>query len=114
MSYEYRHVSVERVIDGDTVALAVDLGNKVTWRESFRLMGIDTPEHGQPGAAEATARLTALLAAGLARIETFKPDKFGRWLADIYVNTDGGELFVNRVMVVEGMAVEYFGGAKTG
>jgi endonuclease YncB( thermonuclease family) len=113
MSYQYAHVTVERVIDGDTVAMAVDMGNKVTWRENFRLMGIDTPEHGQAGAAEATAYLAQLLSAGVERIETFKPDKYGRWLADLFVAaSSGGELHVNKMMVVEGFAREYFGGKK--
>jgi micrococcal nuclease len=113
MSYVYRHVTVERVIDGDTVCMVVDLGNKITWRENFRLMGIDTPERGQDGYVEATDYLKRLLLLPLARIETHKPDKFGRWLADIYLDADnGGELHVNRLMVVEGHAVEYFGGKK--
>ena len=113
MSFVYRHAKVERVIDGDTVEITVDLGNKIAWRESFRLMGIDTPERGQPGHAEASAYLKRLLLMPLARIETHKPDKYGRWLVDMYLDTDsGGELHANRLMVVEGHAREYFGGHK--
>jgi micrococcal nuclease len=111
--YVYRHVTVERVIDGDTVILSVDMGNKITWRDSFRLMGIDTPERGQPGYTEACDHLAGLLASGLSKIETFKPDKFGRWLAALHVDADGGELNVNTLMVVAGHAREYFGGVKT-
>ncbi len=29
MSYIYRHVLIDRIVDGDTVALEIDLGNKV-------------------------------------------------------------------------------------
>jgi micrococcal nuclease len=112
MSYIYQHVSIERVVDGDTVAMTVDLGNKITWRENFRLMGIDTPERGQPGYVEASSRLTELIALGVSRIETFKPDKYGRWLADIWVAADHGELLINHLMVVEGHARAYFGGKK--
>lgn len=112
MSFIYRHVAVERVIDGDTVVMAIDLGNKITWRDSFRLMGIDTPERGQPGYASATAYLAGLIGVGLSRVTTHKPDKYGRWLADLFIETDGGELHVNRLMVVEGYAKEYFGGNK--
>lgn len=112
MTYEYRHVTVRRVIDGDTADMEIDLGNRVVWRDNFRLMGIDSPERGQPGYAEASARLTELIALGLSRIETFKPDKYGRWLADLYVAADNGELHVNRLLVVEGHAREYFGGKK--
>lgn len=113
MSYIYRHVLIERIIDGDTVALEIDLGNKIKWRDTFRLMGIDTPERGQPGYLEATEHLRRLLLLPLSRIETHKPDKFGRWLVDLYLDTDGGDLHVNRLMIVDGHSREYFGGAKT-
>ena len=112
MSYQYRHVKIERVVDGDTIDLSVDLGNKITWRENFRLNGIDTPERGTIGCAPATQHLIDLTSGGLSRIETFKPDKFGRWLADLYINTSGGELLVNKLMVIDGHAKEYFGGKK--
>lgn len=113
MSYQYRHVKVERIIDGDTVEMTIDLGNKITWRDNFRLYGIDTPERGQPLYHEATEYLSRLLMSGVTRIETFKPDKFGRWLADLYIDSlGGGELHVNRLMVVEGFAVDYAGGSR--
>lgn len=112
MTYEYRHAEVVRVIDGDSVVLDIDMGNNVWWTGSFRLVGIDTPERGQAGFTEAKEFLIGLLAAGLARVLTHKPDKYGRWLADLWVPTDGGELHVNRLMVVEGHAAEYFGGAR--
>ena len=110
--YVYRHVEVDRVIDGDSIVLAIDLGNKITWRDSFRLMGIDTPERGQPGYAEATQFLTQMVENKLTLVVTHKPDKFGRWLADLYVATDGGELHVNTMMLVERHAVPYHGGKK--
>lgn len=112
MTYQYHHAEVIRVIDGDTVELAIDLGNSIRWKGNFRLFGIDTPERGRPGFHEATAYLASLLASGLARVETHKPDKYGRWLVDLYVWVDHGELYVNRMMVVEGHAVEYSGGAR--
>lgn len=112
MSYVYRHVAVDRVIDGDTVVISIDLGNKTTWRDSFRLAGIDTPERGQPGFDEAADRLRNLLGAGLSRAETHKPDKYGRWLVTLWVPTDGGELCANEIMLSEGLARPYHGGAK--
>ena len=112
MSYVYRHVTVIRVIDGDSVVLSVDMGNKITWSENFRLNGIDTPERGRSGYADASTYLIQLLKDGLSRIETHKPDKYGRWLADLYVSVHGGEMLVNRMMIDAGHAVEYFGGAK--
>ena len=113
MSYVYRHADVVRTLDGDTVELDIDLGNKTRWRDTFRLNGIDTPERGQPGHREATIRLIDLLSNGLARVETHKPDKYGRWLVDLYIATQqGGELHVNRLLIVDGFAKEYFGGKK--
>lgn len=112
MSYQYRHVNAVRVIDGDTVRLDVDMGNNTWWTENFRLNGIDTPEKGAAGYAEATEHLASLIRNGVARIETFKPDKYGRYLVDIWIHVDNGELLVNRLMVLDGYAKEYFGGRK--
>lgn len=111
--FKYFHVEVIKIIDGDTVQLLIDLGNKITWRDNFRLFGIDTPEKGTSGAAEATEYLRSLLANKIDNVVTFKPDKFGRWLAEIWVKVNGGALCVNRMMVLEKHAVEYFGGKKS-
>ena len=112
MSYIYRHAKVERVIDGDTVVISVDMGNKITWLENFRLNGIDAADKDKVKKDAATAYITNLLASGISHIETFKPDKFGRWLVDIYVPVNDGELKINQVMVTEGYALPYFGGKK--
>lgn len=110
--YIYHNVKLIRVIDGDTAELEINLGNRTTWRDKFRLNGIDTPERGQPGYAEAAAHLTNLVSNGIARCETFKQEKFGRYLVALYVNTSGGELLVNRLMVIDGHAKDYDGGAR--
>lgn len=113
MSYVYRHVGVLRVIDGDTVNLNVDMGNSIFWAANFRLNGIDAADADKVKKDAATQRMIELLANGVSRIETFKPDKFGRWLADIYVAVDGGEMLVNQMLINEGFAIPYFGGRKT-
>jgi len=113
MSYVYQHASVVRVLDGDTIEVIIDMGNHIRWTQIFRLYGIDTPERHQSGHDEATARIEALFKAPLTKVETYKPDKYGRWLADFYVTSDQGvEIHVNEVMVVEGYAKPYFGGKK--
>lgn len=113
MTFEYRHAAVVRVVDGDTARLNLDLGNAVRWEENFRLAGIDAPERGTPGADAATGYLEGLLSAGLSRVVTHKPDKYGRWLVDLYIAApQGGEQHVNRAMVVGGFAVEYSGGVR--
>ena len=115
MAYRYEHVEVIRVIDGDTVELRIDLGNRCWWQEHFRLYGIDTPEiHGETKAAgEAAAnRLRELLANGVMLAETLRPDKFGRTLVRLTVMSDGWPVEVARLLISEGHGVAYFGGSK--
>ena len=113
MSYQYEHVKVARVIDGDTVALEIDMGNRITWTGSFRLAGINAPEIGAPGAREAKEFLLDLLRNDVALATTIKPDKYGRWLVRLYthIGLDGvpaGD--VGDAMVQAGHAVEYMVG----
>jgi len=41
--YTY-HAKVDRVVDGDTMDLVIDLGFKITTLQRIRLRGINTPE----------------------------------------------------------------------
>jgi micrococcal nuclease len=41
--YQYK-AKIERVVDGDTIDMTIDLGFKVTTHQRIRLAGIDTPE----------------------------------------------------------------------
>jgi len=41
--YTY-HAKVDRVVDGDTIDLIIDLGFKITTLQRIRLRGINTPE----------------------------------------------------------------------
>lgn len=80
-------VELVRVIDGDTVELDVDLGFRIWSRQRFRLLGIDTPERGQSGWAEATAYTRAWFEAErsvLSAATERDPDSFDRWLAIIW------------------------------
>jgi micrococcal nuclease len=106
-----------RVVDGDTVDFAVDLGFNVWINERFRLLGIDTPELSSSdpevrvkAAAAKQALITLLLDTSVVTIETKKQkgDKYGRWLA--VVKVEG--MSVNEEMVRLGHAVTYDGGAK--
>ena len=111
--YEYENVRLVRVIDGDTVELDIDHGNHQHWVASFRLAGIDAAEsRGKTQAAgdAATAFLRKLLAEDITMVRTHKPDKYGRWLVQIW--TDRAES-VNQRMLVEGYARPYDGGAKS-
>lgn len=115
MSYKYEHVEVVRVIDGDTVELRIDLGNRCWWQENFRLYGIDTPEiHGETKAAgEAAAnRLRELLSGGVILAETLRPDKYGRTLVRLTVMNSGWTVEVAPLLISEGHGRPYFGEKK--
>lgn len=80
--------NVVRIIDGDTFAADFDLGwgvwlHEVTGRPNrVRILGLNTPERGQPRYAEAATMLTALLGSQV-WITSQKLDSFGRTLADV-------------------------------
>lgn len=108
-NYTYQ-ATVIRWVDGDTVWLKIDLGFRMSATTDFRLYGIDTPERGQPGWAEATAQAKVLAPVGSdILVTTYKaPDKYGRWLAEIFANG----VNVNQSLVTDGLAVPYFGGTR--
>src|SRR5437667_190894 len=66
-----------RVVDGDTFRLH---------GERVRIVGIDTPERGQPESARATYRLLTLLRSGPIVVVRHGRDVYCRTLADVYVN----------------------------
>lgn len=96
---------VEKIIDGDTADLAIDLGFNLTFRDRFRLYGIDAWEtrgDERPRGLAAKARLTELIDGRAIEVHTHKDarGKYGRWLATIYV----GGRDVNELLVAEGHA----------
>jgi micrococcal nuclease len=101
---------VERIIDGDTVELAID-GQRV----KVRLVGIDTPESHFPGrpveryADEATEFVRGLIDGRSVYLEydamCDRQDSFGRTLAHLYRAPDG--LWVNLEIVREGLGIVY-------
>ena len=42
--YEYRIHEVNRVVDGDTIDVTIDLGFDILYKTRVRLYGINTPE----------------------------------------------------------------------
>lgn len=95
----------ERVVDGDTVDMQVDLGFGIVIRDRFRLLGVDAwetrGEERERGLA-AAARLRELVEGKPLLIHTRKDErgKYGRWLADIYVD----DVDVGATLVEEGHA----------
>lgn len=112
MIWEYL-ARVDRVVDGDTVWLDVDLGFRHRALIDFRLYAINAPETvgaTRPAGLAAKAELERLLRLGPLRIVTFKADrtdKYGRWLATLFVETATGSLDVNAQLVRDGFAVAY-------
>lgn len=112
-NYLYR-AFVKNVVDGDTIDVAIDLGFEVTVNTRMRLNGVDTPEKNdsdpvkRAAAQAATSYVKNMLEGKYVILESFRKDKYGRYLADVYV--DGFKL--NDKLITEGHAVAYFGGAK--
>jgi micrococcal nuclease len=81
--YCYRG-TILRWVDGDTLDIEVDLGFKVKTLQRFRLIGVNTPERGEPGFKEAKALAERLAPIGSSLLfESMKSDKYGRWLIHI-------------------------------
>lgn len=89
--------TVVRVIDGDTID--VSIGGVVY---PVRYIGMDTPEKGQPGHAEAKAINEKLVAGKTVQLvkDVSERDRYDRLLRYVYV----GELFVNAELVKRGYA----------
>lgn len=93
--YTYNAI-VDRWVDGDTVDLFVDLGFRVITHQRFRLLGVDTPERGQPRFKEATECAERACPPGSAvQFTSIKTDKYGRWLVALPV--------VRAALIAEGM-----------
>jgi micrococcal nuclease len=119
--YEY-YCKLKRVVDGDTVDVAIDLGFDIHHSARVRMMGIDTPESRTRNLAEkalglaSKARLKEMLTGKKLKLKTSKEGKgkFGRILADVIAidKKDGSEINCNQQLCAEGHARPYFGGTK--
>lgn len=102
---------VENVVDGDTLDLRIDLGFKISVRERFRLLGVDTPEkYGVKKDSEEHAR--GVVASAFTEnaipddrwveVEVYngKKGKYGRWLCQVFVNGES----LNEMLLSSGNA----------
>lgn len=102
-----------RAIDGDTVAIVVDMGLSIYRTETVRVAGVNTPElHARDvgerdRAIHARAFTAALIEGKVFRVQTYKPpretEKYGRYLADVLL--PGGSLAA--LLIAEGLGVPY-------
>lgn len=111
--YNYR-ATIIKVVDGDTIHLEIDLGFDIRQKTTVRLFGINTPElrgDNKEGGAKAKERVKELLPEGtIVRITTEKDrkEKYGRYLAIIYLNTSASEYdTINNLLIGEGLAERY-------
>lgn len=111
--YEYQ-AEVLRVIDGDTVIMRIDHGfEPILSVRRLRMNGIDAPERNTEAGKNAALWLSDRLpAGGVFRIKTHKPDKYGRWLVDVFTTGTGGETTLNQLMIDLGLAKPYDGGKR--
>ncbi|GAB4372205.1 MAG: hypothetical protein Kow0042_15410 [Calditrichia bacterium] len=107
----YYLANVIDVYDGDTIRVDVDLGMK-TWvkNERIRLARINAPElRGEEREKGLISRdfLRSQILNKEVMLETFKDKegKYGRYLAEVWVESNGEWINVNDMMVSEGMAV---------
>lgn len=91
--YRFNRVSVDRVVDGDTVRLKIDLGFHMECVQTFRIRDIDTPEIYRPR-NEAELRhgqeakqfvIDTLERATQISVVSYKTGLFGRWEGSVYV-----------------------------
>tara|TARA_Y100000296_G_C5052200_1_gene195420 strand:- start:50 stop:442 length:393 start_codon:yes stop_codon:yes gene_type:complete len=109
------NATLERVIDGDTIDVTLDLGFSVRLhKQRVRLAGIDTPESRTRNLEEKALGLKAKkrlieLCVGSFKIKSLGKGKYGRILGIPYTETSED---ICEMLVTEGHAVEYWGGTK--
>ena len=125
--YIYRIKQVLKVVDGDTIDAAIDLGFDISLTKRIRLAGIDTPESRTTDAKEKALGLEVkdwlkkkLEGQTDVIVKTELPDsteKYGRILGHLFigdkeVSAVNKKKSVNQIMVDEGLCWEYDGGTK--
>jgi len=79
-------VYIERIVDGDTLRVKVDLGFDTWTRQYLRLRGIDCPEIVTGKGKEAREFVESALAkSNFIVIQTTRSDKYDRYLADVFI-----------------------------
>ena len=122
--YNFRVVSIDRVLDGDTIDVTIDLGFDLYKKERVRIAGVDTPEKRTRDLEEKALGIDATNWLKSKLTETIKGEdeliirtelkggvgKYGRLLGWLYVGED--TISLNEKMIEEGYAWSYDGGTK--
>lgn len=105
---------IERVVDGDTLWLYIPCGFGFSVRQKVRLRSIDTPEAAtKEGLAAKRFVLSKLTASTSVVIKSYKPDKYDRYLVDVFYLPAGADSarvaergrFLNQELLDKGHAV---------
>ena len=122
--YNFRVVKIDKVVDGDTIDVTIDLGFDLYKKERVRIAGVDTPEKRTRDLEEKALGLDATYWMKKQLEDTIAGDeeliirtelkggtgKYGRLLGWLYVGEDNVSL--NEQMITEGYAWSYDGGTK--
>ena len=124
--WNYKIASVDRVVDGDTIDITINLGFDLTIKQRVRVAGVDTPEKRtkdhiveKPLGIDATNWLkdkidTAFLGGESLYVRTElgkgASGKYGRLLGWLYVGD--ATVSLNEQMIDDGYAWAYDGGTK--
>ena len=122
--YNFRVVSIDKVLDGDTIDVTIDLGFDLYKKERVRVAGVDTPEKRTRDLEEKALGLDATYWLKQKLEDTISGEdeltirtelvggmgKYGRLLGWLYVGDD--DVSLNEKMITEGYAWAYDGGTK--
>ena len=122
--YNFRVIKIDRVLDGDTIDVTIDLGFDLYKKERVRIAGVDTPEKRTRNLEEKELGIDATnwlkkqledVLAGddelIVRTELVGgTGKYGRLLGWLYVGDE--QLSLNEQMITQGYAHAYDGGTK--
>ena len=122
--YNFRVTEINRVLDGDTIDVTIDLGFDLYKKERVRVAGVDTPEKRTKNLEEkalgidATNWLKEKLESTIAGDDELSVrtelvggvGKYGRLLGWLYIGDES--LSLNEQMIEFGYALAYDGGTK--
>ena len=122
--YNFRVIKINRVLDGDTIDVTIDLGFDLFKKERVRIAGVDTPEKRTRNLEEKALGIDATEWLKGQLTNTIKGDdelvirtelvggvgKYGRLLGWLYIGES--DISINEQMITEGYAWEYDGGKK--
>jgi endonuclease YncB( thermonuclease family) len=102
--YTYQ-AEILRVVDGDTLWVKIHLRPDWWIKEKLRLRGLDCPEMNTAEGRAAKRFVEALVTRARAvTITTTKPDKWDRYLSDVFLESGEGEMFLNNELLAQGHA----------